>query len=326
MCWIRSNEISHANTDQQHVFPLSQVYEGLLLKMGEKGNDGGQFFTPREVIRAMIKVIDPKAGETIYDPGCGTGGFLAQSFEYMTGPNNANIKSPDQLEQLTGVGSILPEAYFCKTRAVLGGLLLFLLRKGSAELDEPVPREWGVHDRAALVARLLCGAWEGWTELPAGRRGGRAVQAAVCEAMAQGHNALHGGRRAVDAPELPAEPPSAGEDPPQPTAAQAAPAPEEAPAAVDLRGWFREEHWHEPAALELCRSMGWGCIRTEIQLPQGSYQLEVQRGGARLLLQGQVEPQVTVDRPAFLALLAGAEIPGEVEAAINGLLELEVKA
>lgn len=94
------NEISHANTDQQHVFPLSQVYEGLLLKMGEKGNDGGQFFTPREVIRAMIKVIDPKAGETIYDPGCGTGGFLAQSFEYMTGPNNANIKSPDQLEQL----------------------------------------------------------------------------------------------------------------------------------------------------------------------------------------------------------------------------------
>jgi type I restriction enzyme M protein len=59
------------------VFPLSQVYEGLLLKMGEKGNDGGQFFTPREIIRAMVRVIDPKVGETVYDPGCGTGGFLA---------------------------------------------------------------------------------------------------------------------------------------------------------------------------------------------------------------------------------------------------------
>ena len=42
-----------------HLHPLSQVYEGLLLKMGEKGNDGGQFFTPREIIRAMVRAIDP---------------------------------------------------------------------------------------------------------------------------------------------------------------------------------------------------------------------------------------------------------------------------
>ncbi len=48
--------------------------------MGEKNNDGGQFFTPREVIRAIVRAIDPKVGETVYDPGCGTGGFLAQAF------------------------------------------------------------------------------------------------------------------------------------------------------------------------------------------------------------------------------------------------------
>ena len=77
------HEISAATVDQTHVFPLSQVYEGLLLKMGEKGNDGGQFFTPREIIRAMVRVVDPGVGETVYDPGCGTGGFLAQSYEYM---------------------------------------------------------------------------------------------------------------------------------------------------------------------------------------------------------------------------------------------------
>ena len=51
--------------------------------MGEKNNDGGQFFTPREVIRAVVRTIDPKVGEKVYDPGCGTGGFLAQSYEYM---------------------------------------------------------------------------------------------------------------------------------------------------------------------------------------------------------------------------------------------------
>jgi len=94
------NDITVEAVDNTHVFTLSQVYEGLLLKMGEKGNDGGQFFTPREIIRAMVRVIDPGIGETIYDPGCGTGGFLAQSFEHMTGINNANIASPDQLETL----------------------------------------------------------------------------------------------------------------------------------------------------------------------------------------------------------------------------------
>jgi type I restriction enzyme M protein len=94
------HEISNENVDTTHVFTLSQVYEGLLLKMGEKGNDGGQFFTPREIIRAMVRAIDPKIGETVYDPGCGTGGFLAQSYEHMAGANNEKISSPDQLDTL----------------------------------------------------------------------------------------------------------------------------------------------------------------------------------------------------------------------------------
>ena len=93
------HEITSEAVDPTHVFTLSQVYEGLLLKMGEKGNDGGQFFTPREVIRAMIRVVDPVVGETVYDPGCGTGGFLAQGFEFMKG-NLGNDATGDQLETL----------------------------------------------------------------------------------------------------------------------------------------------------------------------------------------------------------------------------------
>lgn len=79
----RVNEISIGHIDDTHFFTLSQVYEDLLLKMGEKNSDGGQFFTPREVIRAMVRVVDPQPGETIYDPCCGTGGFLAQSYEWI---------------------------------------------------------------------------------------------------------------------------------------------------------------------------------------------------------------------------------------------------
>ena len=48
--------------NDRHMFALSQAYEGLLLSMGEKNNDGGQFFTPREIVRAMIRVIEPRSG------------------------------------------------------------------------------------------------------------------------------------------------------------------------------------------------------------------------------------------------------------------------
>lgn len=79
----RLDDLHAEHVDQTHVFTLSQIYEGLLLNMGEKNNDGGQFFTPREIIRAMVRAIDPQIDETVYDPCCGTGGFLAQSYEHM---------------------------------------------------------------------------------------------------------------------------------------------------------------------------------------------------------------------------------------------------
>ena len=79
----RVHDIQDAAIDDTHVFTLSQAYESLLLRMGEKNNDGGQFFTPREVIRAIVKVVDPSVGEVVFDPACGTGGFLAQARDYM---------------------------------------------------------------------------------------------------------------------------------------------------------------------------------------------------------------------------------------------------
>ena len=87
--------------DGTHMFPLSQVYEGLLLKMGDKGNDGGQFFTPREVIRAIVRAIDPKPGETIYDPCCGTGGFLAESFKHV----RSHFKADATVDEVEALGT-----------------------------------------------------------------------------------------------------------------------------------------------------------------------------------------------------------------------------
>jgi type I restriction enzyme M protein len=89
------HEIHIDHVDDTHFFTLSQVYEDLLLKMGEKNSDGGQFFTPREVIRAMVHTIKPTLGQTVYDPCCGTGGFLAVAYEHMARTLGASPTSTD---------------------------------------------------------------------------------------------------------------------------------------------------------------------------------------------------------------------------------------
>ena len=51
--------------------------------LGEKKNDGGQFFTPREIIRVIVEIVSPTLGKTLYDPCCGTGGFLIEAYKWM---------------------------------------------------------------------------------------------------------------------------------------------------------------------------------------------------------------------------------------------------
>lgn len=89
------DQINVEHVDDTHFFTLSQVYEDLLLKMGEKNSDGGAFFTPREVIRAMVHTLQPELGDTIYDPCCGTGGFLAVAYEHIAREMGASPPSTD---------------------------------------------------------------------------------------------------------------------------------------------------------------------------------------------------------------------------------------
>ncbi len=66
---------------------LSELYESRIRRMGNAGRNGGEYYTPRPLIRAMIKVVDPKIGETIYDGAVGSAGFLCEAFEHMRGPD-----------------------------------------------------------------------------------------------------------------------------------------------------------------------------------------------------------------------------------------------
>lgn len=62
---------------------LSHLYESKIKNMGNAGRNGGEYYTPRPLIRAMVKVIDPKVGETVYDGAVGSAGFLCEAFDYM---------------------------------------------------------------------------------------------------------------------------------------------------------------------------------------------------------------------------------------------------
>lgn len=72
---------------QQEQHELSHLYEAKIKKMGNAGRNGGEYYTPRPLIRALVQVVAPKPGETIYDPACGSAGFLCEAHDYLRSGN-----------------------------------------------------------------------------------------------------------------------------------------------------------------------------------------------------------------------------------------------
>ena len=68
---------------QQEKHELSHLYEAKIRNMGNAGRNGGEYYTPRPLIRAMIQVIKPRIGERIYDGAVGSAGFLCEAFDYL---------------------------------------------------------------------------------------------------------------------------------------------------------------------------------------------------------------------------------------------------
>ena len=67
----------------EEVHTLGRLYETLLREMRDAAGDAGEFYTPRPVVRFMVEVTDPRLGETVLDPACGTGGFLTEAFDHL---------------------------------------------------------------------------------------------------------------------------------------------------------------------------------------------------------------------------------------------------
>jgi len=88
---------------EDHFFTITRFYEDLLARMGQENQIAGEFHTPRPIIRFMVEVIDPQIGETVYDPACGSAGFLAQAHLWME-KQTRTLEDLETLQQCTFYG------------------------------------------------------------------------------------------------------------------------------------------------------------------------------------------------------------------------------
>lgn len=164
------HDLSNSKIDDQHMFPISQAFEGLLPSLGEKKNDGGQFFTPREVIRLIVDVVNPELDKTIYDPCCGTGGFLIEAYNHLIKQN----PSPTQ------IASLKNETFFGREDA---DEAIPILLANMALHDIDLPRIWHGNTLTGAVTfgDLFKGAPNQFdyilTNPPFGSKEGKAAQA-----------------------------------------------------------------------------------------------------------------------------------------------------
>ncbi|MDZ4217244.1 MAG: N-6 DNA methylase, partial [Candidatus Gracilibacteria bacterium] len=89
---------------QQEKHELSHLYEARLNNMGNAGRNGGEYYTPRPLIRTIVKVVAPEIGERIYDGACGSAGFLVEAFDYLMHSKKLSTKDIDTLQHKTFYG------------------------------------------------------------------------------------------------------------------------------------------------------------------------------------------------------------------------------
>ncbi|HXO39213.1 MAG TPA: N-6 DNA methylase, partial [Candidatus Acidoferrum sp.] len=83
---------------------LSHLYEAKIRNMGNAGRNGGEYYTPRPLIRAIVQVVKPRIGERIYDGAVGSAGFLCESFVYMKAKKGLTTKDVETLQKRTFYG------------------------------------------------------------------------------------------------------------------------------------------------------------------------------------------------------------------------------
>jgi type I restriction enzyme M protein len=144
----RLNDIDFNSSKDRHFF--GDIYEKILKDLQSAGN-AGEFYTPRAVTQFIVEMIDPKLGETILDPACGTGGFLTCAIEHI----RANyVKTPaDEMMLQASIQGVEKKALphlLCTTNMLLHEIQIPSQIHHDNTLTRPL-RDYGPKDRVDVV-------------------------------------------------------------------------------------------------------------------------------------------------------------------------------
>ena len=92
---FRSNEEKHE---------MSSLYEDKIQNMGNAGRNGGEYYTPRPLIKTIVEVVAPQLGKKVYDGAVGSAGFLCEAYDYMRGSKDLTVREYETLQQHTFYG------------------------------------------------------------------------------------------------------------------------------------------------------------------------------------------------------------------------------
>lgn len=98
----RIDELRFRTHAEKH--EMSHLYEDKIKNMGNAGRNGGEYYTPRPLIKTIIKVVDPKIGNTIYDGAVGSAGFLCEAFDYLMNSKKLTTSDITTLQKNTFYG------------------------------------------------------------------------------------------------------------------------------------------------------------------------------------------------------------------------------
>lgn len=130
------NEIDFTDSKERHLF--GDLYEQILKDLQSAGN-AGEFYTPRAITRFIVAVTDPKLGESIMDPACGTGGFLACAFDHIKANYVKSGEDHQTLQkQIHGVEKKQLPHLLCTTNMMLHGIEVPVQIKHGNTLNKPL--------------------------------------------------------------------------------------------------------------------------------------------------------------------------------------------
>src|SRR5262252_2122295 len=145
---IKLNEIDFNKAGDRHAF--GDIYEQILADLQGAGN-AGEYYTPRAVTQFIVDMVDPKLGETVLDPACGTGGFLTCAIEHMRG--NYVKKAADEAvlqRSIFGIEKKQLPHLLCVTNMILHEIDVPSQMRRDNALARPL-RDYGPKDRVDVI-------------------------------------------------------------------------------------------------------------------------------------------------------------------------------